>query len=102
MLSACASDAVPLLAEVKRRCQAQIQAYDACIQAKPSRPLQGPEDEDEEIAQRCTPALRSLWHCTEAVKREAADTIGIKRPDPAKVGMAAPAAAATADASPKD
>ncbi|PWN34804.1 uncharacterized protein FA14DRAFT_132581 [Meira miltonrushii] len=62
-LSKCAANAVPLVATVKSRCQSQIRAYDACL-------LAGRSDDDEQITQRCTPALKALWQCTEAVKRE--------------------------------
>lgn len=79
-LSACASEAVPLVSHVKHQCQAQIQAYDACLQ-------RGQNDSDEEIAQRCTPALKNLWTCTEAVKRDVAAKEGKPTRGASDVGM---------------
>lgn len=62
-LSSCASEAVPLLATVKRKCQRQLQDYDLCLK-------QGEHDNDEQITSRCIAALRNLHLCTEAVRRE--------------------------------
>jgi hypothetical protein len=51
------------VATIKQRCGAQIRAYDACLNA-------GKNDDQQQITERCSPALRQLWQCTEAVKRE--------------------------------
>lgn len=62
-LAACASDAIPLVAAVKRKCQRQIQDYDFCLK-------QGESDNDDQIVSRCVGALRNLHQCTEAVRRD--------------------------------
>lgn len=70
-LSRCASDAVPLVSAIKRRCEPALKAYDACLAAHT-------HEGDEALAKACTPALGELWRCTEAVKKEEADKIAKK------------------------
>lgn len=65
-LSRCAANAVPLLGAIKRRCDAQVRAYDLCLE-------KNAKEGDEAVAQACTPKLRELWQCTEMVKREEMD-----------------------------
>lgn len=60
-LSACASNAVPLLKTIKEECGGFIRTYDACISINAQM-------SDEQIAKECTPKLRDLWACTERVK----------------------------------
>ena len=64
-LSACAAEAVPLLSAVKARCAGAVRAYDECLAANRGAA-------DDELASACTPVLKRLWECTEAVKREEA------------------------------
>ncbi|PKI83775.1 hypothetical protein MVES1_002087 [Malassezia vespertilionis] len=62
-LSQCAARAVPMLQTVKERCGPLIRAYDMCVS-------QYSQKSDDEVAAACTPKLRALWECTEAVKQE--------------------------------
>lgn len=63
-LAQCAARAVPLLQTVKEQCGPAIRAYDECMQKNAQK-------KDDELTQECTPALRTLWACTERVKAEA-------------------------------
>ena len=45
-------------------CNEHIRAYDACLREHGKK-------SDDELASLCTPKLRGLWQCTEAVKAHA-------------------------------
>lgn len=72
-LSKCAADAVPLLSTIKKTCEPQLRAYDACLAANTHKG-------DEELSNQCTPVLRKLWECTEFVKRQEMERTG-SRPE---------------------
>lgn len=63
-LSQCAARAVPMLQTIKEQCSSVIRAYDLCLAHHSHK-------SDDEVARECTPALRSLWECTERVKAQA-------------------------------
>ena len=54
----------PLLQAIKKHCNEHIRAYDACLREHGKK-------SDDELASLCTPKLRGLWQCTEAVKAHA-------------------------------
>ena len=63
-LSQCAEQAMPLLQAIKKHCNEHMRAYDACLREHGKK-------SDDELASLCTPKLRGLWQCTEAVKAHA-------------------------------
>ena len=50
---------VPHLANLKKACFNQINAYRTCLEENSTRP-------DAEVQARCSPALKELWECTDA------------------------------------
>lgn len=60
-LARCASEAAPILQNIKKMCGKYIMDYDQCL-------LNNQHATDDELASKCTSKLRALAECTESVR----------------------------------